>query len=140
MLCASVTSTSNVGVGLVYNWAPTLGTWYHVAFTYDSATGSQKLYIDGDLKASNTTTATPGYDGHPVLIGADHQTQVLTQTFAGKIDDVRIWNVPSEADVQGATSWSSTPRPIRTSSATGGSRKARASRPPTPRPTTTTPA
>ena len=104
-LRASVTSTSNVGVGLVYNWAPTLGTWYNVAFTYDSATGSQKLYIDGDLKASNTTTATPGYDGHPVLIGADYQNEVLTQTFAGKIDDVRIWDVArSQADIQGAMS------------------------------------
>ena len=59
------------GNWVAYNWTPPLGVWSNLAFTFDSATGVQTLYIDGPV-ASNTTSLSIGYDNHPVLLGADY--------------------------------------------------------------------
>lgn len=63
------------------------GTWYHVAVTYNAASGTMKLYKDGVLVSS--TPAVPNYI-EPFLdlslfSGANH--------FSGFIDEVRIWKI-----------------------------------------------
>jgi len=86
----------NAGTGgntVAYGWTPTLDTWYHLAFTYDSATAVQTLYINGVAVASNTTGITPGFDTHPVLLGADFNSESLGYFAAGTMDEARIWNV-----------------------------------------------
>ena len=99
MLRAGASNAGSDGNALAYAFTPTVGQWYQIAYTFDS--GVQKLYIDGALVASNTTSATIGYDAHPVQIGADYANESLTDYWTGKIDDVRIWNVArSQADIQ----------------------------------------
>ena len=101
-LHASSGSPTSQASQLNYTWSPTLGTWYNVAYTYDSTTGAQKLYVNGSLVASNTSVITLGYDTNPLLIGADYNNQSLSSSFfAGKIDEVSLWNVAlSQATIQ----------------------------------------
>lgn len=66
------------------------GEWYHVTGTYNSSTGEQRLYVNGELVAS----ATPGWtldDGdNNQAIGKGYTTS--GDWFDGTIDDVRIYN------------------------------------------------
>lgn len=80
---------------VAYNWvpAPVPNTWYHLAYTFDDATNTQRLFLNGAPVATNTTTKSPAYDSHPVLIGADNDNGVYNLLLSGKADDVRIWNV-----------------------------------------------
>jgi len=55
--------------------------WHHVVGTYDSATSTQKIYVDGVLKNTRTTTGTVVSNGNPI--------QVL---LTGSVDEVRIYN------------------------------------------------
>ncbi len=62
--------------------------YYHIALTF---TENQKiLYVNGEVDTSNTVTANTG-SVNPVEIGK--QTGPLQNYFAGKIEEVRIWNV-----------------------------------------------
>lgn len=72
-------------------WVPTLGQWYHVAFTYEHATRAQRLYLDGALFASGTAESDPLYDAHPFFIGGDVDFGSPSGFFKGDIDEVRIW-------------------------------------------------
>ena len=81
----------NTATGIGGTWAPTLGTWYHVAFTYDESTFAQSLYIDGALFASGTMTTPEVYDSQPFFVGVDLDYGTLTGGFVGAIDEVRIW-------------------------------------------------
>src|SRR5262249_38749790 len=53
-----------------YALNPTIGQWYHLAYTFDDASDTQKLYVNGQLVATKIQTNTIAYDGHPVVIGA----------------------------------------------------------------------
>ena len=93
-LRASSGSTTAQATQLTYAWTPTVGTWYHVAYTYDATTGIQKLYLNGAQVATNTSQVALGYDTHPLLIGTDSNNESLAGSyFAGKIDEVNVWNV-----------------------------------------------
>ena len=91
-----IENANNEGNVVAYNWTPTLGVWYHLAFTFDSATGVQTLYIDSAPVASNTTSLSIGYDNHPVLLGADYNNETLGYFVSGKMSEARIWsNAPT---------------------------------------------
>jgi hypothetical protein len=79
---------------LSYNWSPALGTWHHVAYTFDSRTRTQALYIDGDpvVVASGVVNGTIAYDTHPLLIGADIENGSYAFFFGGLIDEPSIYN------------------------------------------------
>jgi tellurite resistance-related uncharacterized protein len=62
--------------------------WYHVAGVYDGATSQMRIYVDGSLDTSKTTTFTPGTGTSSVKIGA--QGDNGSHTFAGLIDEVRV--------------------------------------------------
>src|SRR5207244_8606602 len=73
-----------------------LNTWTHLAATFDGAT--VRLYVNGAEAVSQAQTApltpTPG----TLQIGADSYTG---ENFAGRIDEVRIYNrALSAAEVQ----------------------------------------
>lgn len=75
--------------------ALTLGTWYHVAVTYDAASNLMTLYKNGISVASNTVTPFSGSDA--LSIGAFTGSFVTT----GSMDEVRIWNRPlCQAEIQ----------------------------------------
>ncbi len=77
------------------------GIWYHAAFTYNSSTGVEALYINGNLQTSTTLTGTPTPDYNTLqyaalgsALGTNGQIPPgETQGFFnGKIDLTRIWN------------------------------------------------
>ena len=66
-------------------------TWHHVAFTFDGTT--TKLYVDGNEVDSSDLAS--GLTPHPVPIS------IIGNNFLGKMDEVRIWNIPrTQTDIQ----------------------------------------
>ncbi|MEO5943136.1 MAG: LamG-like jellyroll fold domain-containing protein [Ferruginibacter sp.] len=63
-----------------------IGTWYHVAVTYNATSQAMNLYKDGILVASATA---PAYTETQLEIGRFAGNYY----FDGSIDEVRIWNV-----------------------------------------------
>lgn len=70
--------------------------WHHLVATYDG-TGSQKLYVDGELKAAAASVVynTPG-SGAPIIIG-DANGNCGGATFSGNIDEVKIYGAALDA-------------------------------------------
>src|SRR5262249_35191649 len=74
----------------------TLGVWTYATFTYDGTV--VKGYLDGALKVSVAATGSLQARGQTLQLGAD---QNLGQPFAGKIDELRIYNrTLSQAEIQ----------------------------------------
>ena len=70
--------------------------WHHLVATYDG-TGSQQLYVDGELKASVSSVVfnTPG-SGSPIIIG-DANNNCGGATFSASIDEVKIYGTALDA-------------------------------------------
>ncbi len=64
-------------------------TWYHIAVTYDDATGAMVLYKNGAMVASGTAPAYAETEGY---IGALYNG-TASNFFQGDIDEVRFWSV-----------------------------------------------
>ncbi|HEU0010073.1 MAG TPA: FG-GAP-like repeat-containing protein, partial [Verrucomicrobiae bacterium] len=73
-------------------WSPQIGAWYHIAYTFDDVVNSQVIYVNGTPFASNSVTRATAYDEHAFLVGADSNNESVNGFFAGKIDEVRLWN------------------------------------------------
>jgi len=90
-------ANSSTGFDLIYGGAhgePT-NSWYYVVETYDGNT--QKLYINGDLVASNTLSTTPVVT-QGMFIGS---SVWFGQNFNGSIANVQIYNTSLSAnDIQ----------------------------------------
>lgn len=72
------------------------GTWTHWAGTYDASTKERKLYLNGNLVATNTASANYTGSGN-FYIGQDNDSRY----FRGGIDEVRIWgDVRTEQEIQ----------------------------------------
>ena len=69
-----------------------LNAWTHVATTYDGA--AQRLYVNGTQVASRAQTGTLRSSATPLTIGSD---PVYGQYFAGRIDEVRVYNTALSA-------------------------------------------
>ena len=93
----SGTSENTFGTTYSYNSSFTLstGTWYHVAITYDGS--NLKQYINGTQMFSITgSNVTPNSN---MLLADDPDESI---TFAGSIDEVRLWNAAlSQSQIQG---------------------------------------
>jgi Concanavalin A-like lectin/glucanases superfamily/Secretion system C-terminal sorting domain/Ig-like domain CHU_C associated len=81
------------GSDLGVNYTFTLGTWYHVAATYDGTT--RKIYVNGivvgqDTPPANTLNVT---NTSNVTIGRTNDPLLGLEYFNGSLDDVRVWNV-----------------------------------------------
>jgi hypothetical protein len=73
-----------------------LNTWTHLAATYDGAT--LRLYRNGVQVASRAATGAIAVSANPLRIGGN---TIWGEYFAGRIDDVRIYNrVRTAADIQ----------------------------------------
>jgi Concanavalin A-like lectin/glucanases superfamily/Putative Ig domain len=73
-------------------FAPQTGRWYHIAYTFDTSTKQQALYIDGTQVAVGNTTQPIGYDNHPLLLGCEIQNGQPKHFLRGKIDEASIYN------------------------------------------------
>ncbi len=68
-------------------WSPTLGQAYHIAGTFDAATGSLKLMINSSVVAEKTTSKRISNFDLPLLLGYANQ-----DPFRGTMSNVRVWN------------------------------------------------
>jgi WD40 repeat protein/tetratricopeptide (TPR) repeat protein len=74
-------------------WRPVPDRWYHLALTFDDATGILKVFIDGSVVMWRRTTRPPGYDGHPLIIGAIMESGLPKAAFWGKAANLQMWRV-----------------------------------------------
>jgi hypothetical protein len=65
------------------------GTWHHVVFTRDMASGALGLYVDGALVGSATGTTTSFTNAIALSFG---RIPVGTNFFAGTLDEVALYN------------------------------------------------
>lgn len=74
----------------------TLNAWHHAAVTYDHATSTWKLYLDGVLTDSLAVppNARPRWDSiqHFALATALNSTGAADGAFRGRLDEARVWN------------------------------------------------
>src|SRR5213078_4654919 len=90
--------------------ALTANTWAHLAFTYDGAT--MRLYVNGTQVASRAQTGAIQTSTNPLQIGGD---SLYGQYFAGRIDEVRIYNrALSAAQIQNDMNTAVAPPPTPT--------------------------
>ena len=87
----STYSENNVGQGEVLTpvHSVPLDTWTHIAYSWDAINGV-KLYTNGALAATGSYSAPPASHDRALMIGKSILSQ--SQSFTGRIDDVRIWN------------------------------------------------
>lgn len=91
---------------------PKANRWYLVTATYDRIAGQRRIYVDGELKASNSygnaintghTHLTIGVNGRKAAFGDG------LASFAGRIDEVRVYDravsAAEVADHYGLVSW-----------------------------------
>jgi len=64
-----------------------LNDWRHIAVSYDGTTA--KIYVNGELKASQAYSTSISLNTDSLFIGAD---AAKTNFFSGNIDEVRVWN------------------------------------------------
>src|ERR1019366_2522836 len=69
-LNGGITTSTGTTPVLRKTWAPVLGTWHHVAYTFDSGAQTHALYLDGVAVAAGAVSGSIGYDNQPLLIGA----------------------------------------------------------------------
>jgi fibronectin-binding autotransporter adhesin len=74
------------GTTLVSTAAPSNNVWHHVIYTYDGE--SDKIYVDGVLKATSTTA--PHQTGTPT-VGYLGTYSPGNEMFTGSLDDVRVY-------------------------------------------------
>jgi len=71
---------------------PVPGVWYHIAYTFDDAADVQTLYVNGAPFVSGANYNTITYDSHPVILGAEHEQEVITYFFHGLIDEASLYS------------------------------------------------
>ncbi len=76
-----------------------LGEWQHVAATYDASTSTVRMWIDG----TEVTVTSPTAPSGPIADHADldltiGNSSILTWSFEGDIDELRIWEVPRSGE------------------------------------------
>ena len=91
-LVGFISDTNGFGNALVANFNPALGTWHHVAYTFNDSVKQEALYIDGVQVASGFDEKSIGYDSQPVLLGRDTENGSPNFFFAGRIDETAIYN------------------------------------------------
>jgi hypothetical protein len=81
------------GDRIVYTWTPQVGTWYHLAFTFDDDSKMQALYVNGSQMAAQSAGVDfkIGYDNRALQIGRDNNNGAWTSFFAGQADEVSLY-------------------------------------------------
>ena len=91
-LSGAVCDINGAATTLGVPFAPVLGQWYHLAFSFDDLTKRQALYINGSRVATNLSHRSIGYDNHPVLLGGDIDNGTPSFLLNGRIDEAAIYN------------------------------------------------
>ena len=95
----SSNTNMNTDAGVVVS-----GVWSHVAATFDNSSNTGKIYVNGVLKATNTSMTTSPYNtGKRFTIGAvnDNDGGSSAAEFQGEMADVKLFSdVLTDAEVQ----------------------------------------
>ncbi|NLK41051.1 MAG: hypothetical protein GX298_03215, partial [Planctomycetes bacterium] len=71
------------------------GSWHFVTGTYDAATGTGRVYVNGVLSNQATSTGVPQPSPASLIFGAELPDGSVPHI--GLLDDVRIWSYPLDA-------------------------------------------
>lgn len=85
------TGTSQFTSSLV-SWTPSISTWYHVAWQYNTTNGNVLFYVNGVQQGATQTNTSGGPNTNgsgDVSVGRDPRN---ISYFNGNLDDVRVWN------------------------------------------------
>jgi hypothetical protein len=83
----------DTGQPVTFRFLPVLKRWYHLAYTIDNSVKQQALYIDGIQVASRSTVSPIPYDGQPLLLGSNRESNgQLSGFFHGHMDEAAIYN------------------------------------------------
>jgi len=74
--------------------AVTPNAWHHLAATFDAATRTLTVYIDGVQRARQALSFVPAGNSAPLIVG---RSGAAGDYWRGKLDDLRIWNVARSA-------------------------------------------
>ena len=93
--------TGNPDYTIVSNAIVNEGTWKHIAVTRTKTTGAIKIYINGVIDISGTSTNISSLNAPSTIrIGG---IQTATNFFNGTLDDIRIWDyVRTEQQILGS--------------------------------------
>ena len=93
--------TGNPDYTIVSNAIVNEGTWKHIAVTRTRTTGAIKIYINGVIDISGTSTNVNSLNAPSTIrIGG---IQTATNYFNGTLDDIRIWDyVRTEQQILGS--------------------------------------
>jgi hypothetical protein len=100
-------ATSNYSAGIMFDWTPgvscffgagrstglnlgagvTANTWHHVAFCYNGATGTNYVFLNGNLITSSVSSSAMTQTA-ALLLGVQGSDRILP--YKGYIDDLRI--------------------------------------------------
>jgi hypothetical protein len=87
------------------NRATSNNTWYHIAVTYDYSAQTYKLYVDGQLRGTQSNIATLNINGGLFVVGAGANGSAVNygqKGFIGTIDELFVFNrALSQAEVSG---------------------------------------
>ena len=77
----------NGAVQIVTSGTISTGVWTHLAWTYQKASNTMRIFINGVLNTTTTISGTPSISttANPILVGAS-----TTVGFNGYIDDLRV--------------------------------------------------
>ncbi|HEY8562442.1 MAG TPA: LamG-like jellyroll fold domain-containing protein [Pyrinomonadaceae bacterium] len=67
-------------------FAPTVGQWYHIAYTWQSG-GNEVLYVDGAAVDANSADLAPVYSNNPFTVGAGGGF-----SFQGRADEISLYS------------------------------------------------
>jgi hypothetical protein len=96
-----MSTTAGEQPNVAYTWPVKLGSWHHVAYTYDYTYSLQTLYVDGKRVGSQSAIGPIAYDSHPFQIGADIEIGVEDFFMDGSLDEVSLYNrALSTAEIQ----------------------------------------
>ena len=66
------------------------GTWYHVVITQDSSTTTKKIYINGTLEDTDTTSTIANGQGYSLILGG--YSIYDNNPYDGTLDQIRIYS------------------------------------------------
>ncbi len=96
---ASIASTLSAQATRTSSTVLKINQWYFVVGVYDASRSAIDVYVNGVLDngalTGSVTSAQVSNNGLPVAIGAREDSPSLS--FAGKVDDVRVYNRPLAA-------------------------------------------
>ncbi|QDU57115.1 LamG domain-containing protein [Aeoliella mucimassa] len=71
--------------------------WHHYCATFNSSNRSLKIYVDGVLAGSGTTSGYPNYTVGNQTIAGDEGTPYYALYLTGSLDDIRVYNTAISA-------------------------------------------